>query len=105
MLPNKKITELELEDVKEYMRVEYDYDDDYIKFYLNSARSYIQNMMKIKFEDFGDDLPLELSIAALSLCEHWYKNKGIEGDFKSKEIVHNFKYMVDLHRDYFGVEN
>lgn len=102
MIPTCKITELTLEDAKGYMRIEYDYDDTYINFYLNSAQSYIQNMLKLKFEDFGEDLPQELTLPCLALCQHWYSKKGIEEDSTSRMITHNLTEIIDLHRSYLG---
>lgn len=100
MIPECKVTDLTLDDLKKYLRVEYSYDDEWLEVILASAKSFIQNRMKVKFEEFGDDLPQEFTIACLSLCSHWYKNKAIEKDANSKEISFIFSSIIDLHRDY-----
>ncbi|MDG0860321.1 head-tail connector protein [Staphylococcus equorum] len=106
MIPTCKVNELSLQDAKGYMRVEFNYDDPYIEVYLNSAKSYIQTLLKLNYSDFGDDIPQELTVACLALTEHWYKNKGIEKDSQTtRKIIHNFEGIIDAHRDFFGVDN
>lgn len=104
MIPTCKFHELSLEDAKNYMRIEFSYDDSFINMYLNSSKSYIQTLLKQDPKDF-DEVPQELTVACLALTEHWYKNKGIEKDLQStRKILHNFESIIDAHRDYFGVE-
>lgn len=104
MISDKNITGLVVDDVKEYLRIEYDYDDSFIALILSAAKSFISNQLKMKFEEFGDEIPEELTIACLALCSHWYEKREIVTDKKTEELSFLFSSIIDMHRDILGVE-
>ena len=92
------ITELDLETTKEYLRIDHSDDDQMISIMIESAKSYIQSYLDIKFSDFGE-LPLEFTISALALISHWYENREIQADKNTaNELSYVFKGLLDLHR-------
>lgn len=95
------IVDLDLETTKQYLRVEYEEDDQLIEMMLVFAKSYIQSYMNKKFEEF-DAIPDELTIPALALISHWYERREIETDKAAKEIVYTFLDILDMHRIWQG---
>lgn len=103
-----KITDLTLDDVKDYLRVDSEDDDKLIEAMLASAVSFIQNYLKRKFTDMianGEEIPDEFTIACLAIISHWYENRRIIGDKDTRsELAYIFSSLLDPHRDW-GVES
>lgn len=102
MFGSKKITELDLMFVKEYLKVDFTDDDIFISSIIAAAQSYIQTVLGYKFSEFGEteDIPDELTIACLMLVAHWYdqrqiQTKGIMGD----EIGFAVSAIVEAHKN------
>lgn len=88
--------------VKDYMRIDFDDDDNdkMIDLFLTSAKSFTQSYLKKRFEDM-EDIPSEINIAVLAITEHWYKNRGVMSeDATQKELPYVFSGILDMHRDY-----
>lgn len=80
-LTSKKITELDLPFVKEYLKVDFDDEDTLISTITVAARSYIQTMIGYKITSEWpnrDDIPDELTIAALMLIAHWFDQRQFQ---------------------------
>lgn len=102
IIPAVKVTDLDLEMVKNYLRIDYDYDDAFISTILSSSKSFIQYYLNKKFSDF-EELPDEFTIACLAICGHWYENRKIESSGAAmKEISYIFSGILDMHRDWLG---
>lgn len=102
MIPSVKITELTIDLVKDYLRIDHNDDDEFLTIVLTSARSYIQSYLNHKFEDF-DEIPDEFTIACLAICSHWYENRQViqESNGKGlKELSYIFSGILDLHRNW-----
>ena len=80
-LLSKKITELDLPFVKEYLKVDFDDEDTLISTIIVAAQSYIQTMIgykvSVEWPD-RDDIPDELTIAALMLIAHWFDQRQFQ---------------------------
>lgn len=102
IIPPVKVPDLDLEMVKNYLRIDYDYDDTFIATILVASKSFIQYYLNKKFSDF-EELPYEFTIACLAICGHWYENRKIESSGAAmKEISYIFSGILDMHRDWLG---
>lgn len=80
-LLSKKITEIDLPFVKEYMKVDYTEDDVLIQSLILAAQSFIQTKLGFKFKDeypVTADIPEEFTIACLMIIAHWYDQRQIQ---------------------------
>nr|DAW54689.1 MAG TPA: head tail connector [Caudoviricetes sp.] len=66
----QSIDDLEVDLVKQYMRIDHDLDDLELALYLKSAISYVK---KYVLEEYVDDI--ELVMPVLMLVSHFYENK------------------------------
>jgi uncharacterized phage protein (predicted DNA packaging) len=100
MLNGVKITDLGLDLVKEYLRIDHEDDDILLTTMLVAAKSYIQSYLNQKFTDFAE-IPDEFTIACLALVSHWYEKREIQTEKASKEeLVYVFAGLLDLHRNW-----
>lgn len=101
MLSNVKITELDLDFVKNYLKVDHDADDALISMMIISAQNYIQTYLNKKFDEF-DPLPAEFTIATLSLISQWYEHREIQtASISSKsELSYVFSGLLDVYRNW-----
>lgn len=103
MFPDVKITDLNLDLVKEYLRVDFTEDDTLITSMLYAAKSFIQNYLNRKFTDWtdvGTEIPSEFTIAALAIISHWYENRQVAADrnLTKNELPYVFAGLLDMHR-------
>jgi uncharacterized phage protein (predicted DNA packaging) len=99
-----KITELTLDMVKEYLRIDHTEDDNLLNMMLVAAKSFIQSYLNKKFDEF-EEIPDEFTIACLALVSHWYEKREIQGDKNTaKELSYIFSGLLDLHRDWNAEE-
>lgn len=100
MFNGVKITEIDLDLVKEYLRIDHNDDDEMLITMLTAAKSFIQSYLNKKFEDF-DELPNEFTIACLAIISHWYEKREIQSSKDSgKELSYIFSGLLDLHRNW-----
>ena len=93
-----KITDLKVEHVKDYLRIDHSLDDIFISNTLiPSAQSFIQTQLNQKFDDF-EEVPDEFTIAGLALISYWYENREIQPEKSGKELNYLFAGLLDLHR-------
>lgn len=105
MLPDIKVTDLDLDTVKEYLRVDFTDDDQLISIMIYGAKSFIQNYLNKKFTDWTDaslEIPDEFTIACLVIVAHWYETRQIAPDknITKLELPYVFSGLLDLHRNY-----
>lgn len=94
------ITELDVDFVKNYLRVDYDYDDNLINLMIVSAQSYIQAFLNQKFTDF-EEVPFEFTIAALGLIAQWYEKRAITNEGTNMMLLeHSFNDILSQYRKY-----
>ena len=85
-----------LADVKNYLRVDHDQDDDYITQLIAAADAFIKSYTSL------ETLPGDLQQAVLLMISHWYDNRevvstsraskaGIEMAFTVSAILANYK--------------
>lgn len=95
-----KITELDINEVKNYLRVDHEDDDLLITTMIVSAKSYIQSYLNKKFSDF-EEVPDEFTIAALSLISHWYERREIQSEkTATAEMNYVFSGLLSMYRDW-----
>lgn len=104
-LVEKLPQDLTMKDLKDYMRIDFDDpDNDKLIFaMLSAAKSFVQNYLRWQFKDFPSDKPFpsEITIATLSISEHWYKNRGIlNEDTSRQELPYVFSGILDMHRNW-----
>lgn len=101
MLPNIKVTNLGLRDIKDYLKIDYSDDDTLLLTMLVASQSFIQNYLCRKFSDF-DEVPTEFTIAALSIISHWYENRQLQSKDigNAPELQFVFSGLLDMHRNW-----
>lgn len=85
---------ISVEFVKKYLRIEHDLDDIELHIYLESAKSYIQNYTSMTIEEL--DNHKEVIICVLMLCSHFYENKSLIVDKNTEDSI--FNNILSLHR-------
>ena len=70
-----KLSQLDLDFVKEYLKVDFSDDDKELELYIQASISYIKNNTKLSVEEL-DEIP-DLTVVALQLIAHFYDNKSI----------------------------
>lgn len=104
-LTGKKITELDLEFVKDYLKVDFTEDDLLISGVILAAQSYINTMLGYKVSvrfPVLEDIPEELTIACLMIIAHWYDQRQIQSSGTlGDEIKFAVTAIVEAHKDPF----
>ncbi|WP_028390551.1 head-tail connector protein [Bacillus cihuensis] len=97
-----KITELDLDFVKRYLRIEHSEDDMLLEMMITASKSFIQNYLNQTFEEMGE-VPAELTIPALAIIAHWYEKREVQvNDRVVKEILYSFSGILDMFRIFKG---
>ena len=95
----KKLSEIDLYDCKNFLRVDFNEDDLFIEMALDSAKSYVCHYCKRSAEDL-DEIP-EVCMAVLVIMAHFYDNRSLETDTEtlnytiSKMLGSHCYYMSD----------
>jgi len=104
MLTSKKVDELDLPFVKEYLKVDYDDEDILIQTIIVAAQSYIQTALGFKFTRYilqGEEIPDELTIAALMLIAHWFDQRQLQTPgYLGDEMSYSISALLDAHKDH-----
>ena len=96
-----KVTDLDVMDVKDYLRVDFTEDDMLLSTMLGAAQSFIQSYLNRKFTNF-EEIPSEFTIACLALVAHWYERREIQPDKAAEELSYLFAGLLDMHRSWNG---
>ena len=84
-----------LEEIKNYMRIDEDYDDNLINSLIESANIY---MVNAGVKNFENDL---YKLAVKMLVLHWYENREVIGEarklsFSLDNIITQLKYCYEV---------
>lgn len=66
---------LEVQDIKNSLRIDHDLDDDMINQYINTAESYIQSAINQKGLTEDIKAMMQYKMAVSLLTQHWYLNR------------------------------
>ena len=88
-----KVSEVTIDDLKEYANVEHDYDDNIFNNILLAAKSYIKGYTGLNDEQI--DNKEDLTIALMVLCNERYDNRvfSVENN-KANTVITN---ILDMH--------
>lgn len=75
MLQVVKLSQLDLAFVKNYLKIDFDDDDNELLLYIRAAQSFLLNQINIDIE-LIDEKP-DIVIAALLIISHFYEHKSI----------------------------
>ena len=92
-----KVSEVTIDDLKEYANVEHDYDDNIFDNILLAAKSYIKGYTGLNEKQI--DSKEDLTIALMVLCNEMYDNRVFSvQDTKANTIITNIldMYSVNL---------
>ena len=88
---------ISVEFVKKYLRIEHDLDDMELHIYLESAKSFIESYTSMSIEEL--DNHKEVIMCILLLCSHFYENKAIViKDRMTEDKI--FRNILSLHRNW-----
>lgn len=85
---------LSLKFVKDYLRVEHDFDDKEIQLMILSAQSYVRNYIRATPDQ---TLDMELTLPMLSIIAYCYENKTIAMKANEKADL-MFDSILNMHR-------
>ena len=94
----KKLSEIDLYDCKNFLRVDFNEDDLFIEMALDSAKSYVCHYCKRSAEDL-DEIP-EVCMAVLVLMAHFYDNRSLETD--TETLNYTISNMLGSHWYYMS---
>lgn len=96
-----KINELNLQYVKEYLKVDYVDEDILILGLISAAQSYVNTMLGFKVETMTA-IPDELTIACLLIVSHWFENRQLQqAGTLGNEIKFAVNAIIDAHKEPF----
>lgn len=77
----KKVTEIDLPFVKDYLKVDFTDDDTLLNTLIVAAQSYMETMLGFKIVEewpVTADIPAELTVACLMIIAHWYDQRQVQ---------------------------
>lgn len=74
MMLNFKLSQINLQLVKDYLQIDYDDDDTQLQLMIQAAQNYIYKNLNADVE-FLDEQP-DLVIACMQIIAHFYENKS-----------------------------
>lgn len=94
--------DIDIDFVKEYLRVDYDDDDALIYTMMKAAESYIFTYLDLDaetiIEDFGK-MPEPFVISYLAIISHWYDRREVQSQANTeKELSYIFHGILGLYR-------
>ena len=89
---------LTIEQVKKYLRIDFEDDNDFIVSLISASKSYLDNAI-------GNFKESELTkLAQLLLIEHWYENRTLIGKVNN-DLSHSIDAIIFQVRYTQGVDN
>lgn len=88
------MTMLTLDEVKNYLRVDFEEDDSLIMLLIEASKNYIRTELQIELEERFEVMPPELSLAMLLLISYWYDERTAMVNVKNRTLSTEVKYGV-----------
>lgn len=102
----KHIEDIDLDFVKNYLRVDYDDDDDLIIMMMEGAKALIQTILNLSWselEGIYGKFPSQINIAFLTIVAHWYDRRELQSyRATEKELGYVFTGILYPIRDWNG---
>lgn len=96
--------DVDLDFVKNYLRVDYDDDDMLIKTVMKSAESFIISYLDMTIDELiGDQgkVPEPIIISYLAIISHWYDRREVQSHTNTeKELQYIFKGILGPYRQW-----
>lgn len=94
---------LDVDFVKNYLRVDHDEDDGFIQLMIDASRSFVETYLNRKLDNFDGysdgKYPGEIDIARLNVMSQWYDTRTIMSPRSNvAELEYVFKGLLDPHR-------
>jgi uncharacterized phage protein (predicted DNA packaging) len=99
-----KITQIDLDFAKNYLKVDYDDEDNLISVLILAAKSYIQTALGFSITSewtTTEEIPDELTVAALLLISHWFENRKFQTTVTGvlgQEMAFAVSALIDAHK-------
>ena len=98
------IKTIDLDFVKDYLRVDYDHDDALIKLFMKSAESFVITNLGMSFDELAErygEVPVEITIPYLTIISHWYDRREIQAHRNTeKELQYVFADVLGMFRNW-----
>lgn len=92
---------LNLEMVKNFLRVDHDEDDTFIQLMIRASKSFVETFLNQPLTNFGETYPEEIDIARLQLMSQWYDVRAIMSPRSNvKELAFVFTDLLEPHRNW-----
>lgn len=88
-----KISDVSIEDIKQYANIYHNEDDNLISSILTAAKSYIRNYTGLTDEQM--DQKEDLTIVLMVLCSEMYDNRAFIAEDSKVNLV--IKSILDMH--------
>jgi len=92
-----KSSEVTLQDVKAYARIDFDYEDSILEIILEAMKEYIKNCTELSYEQI--DEKKDLTLVLLALCNEVYDNRQVTTQKSNINVVIKSilsKYNINL---------
>lgn len=92
-----KFSEVTLQDVKAYARIDFDYEDSILVIILEAMKEYIKNCTELSYEQI--DEKKDLTLVLLALCNEVYDNRQVTTQKSNINVVIKSilsKYNINL---------
>lgn len=94
--------DVDIDFVKNYLRVDYDDDDQFILTLMVAAQSFMETYLDVSFETIEEEfgkIPAEFIISYLAVISHWYDRREIQSQTNTeKELEYIFRGVLGLYR-------
>lgn len=92
-VPLKDSLSLDLEDVKKYLRVEFDHDNRLIENLIASALEFVDHELNRRWEP--GKVPAPIKIAVLQIIAWWYENRGDQDGMPSfaEDVISRYRFI------------
>lgn len=98
----KDFRDIDIDFVKNYLRVDYDDDDALIQTIMVTAESFLMSYLDLDIEDIIEDygcIPEPFVISYLAIISHWYDRREVQSHTNTeKELSYIFHGVLGLYR-------
>lgn len=96
MLTKINLNDINVELIKQYLRIDEDFNDDDVELqlYLNASLEYLYKYTNLEFEELNNSS--NAVICTLMLIAHFYENKSIIATQQKLDLI--FKSLMDIDR-------
>lgn len=79
---------------KQYLRVDFEEDDNLIEMLIEISKSYVETELQLVLDEYFDEIPKQIDLAMLLLISYWYDERTAMPVIKNRTLSSEVKYGV-----------